>query len=117
MKNVLIILVVLMIPLFGRAQYAVKTNLLYDATTTPNLGFEVGFTGKSTFSIVYGINPWSFNSDRHGKQFAKHWVVMPEYRWWPCTRFNGHFVGAHLLGGEYNAANIDIPLPGILPEE
>lgn len=112
MKNVLIILVVLMMPFLGHAQYAVKTNLLYDATTTPNLGLEVGFKGKSTFNVVYGINPWSFSSNHNGARFAKHWVVMPEYRWWPCSRFNGHFIGVHLTGGEYNACNVSLPIPG-----
>ena len=32
----------------------------------------------------------------------KHWLVQPEVRWWSCTRFSGHFVGLHALGGGYN---------------
>ena len=91
------------------AQVAVKTNLLYDATTSPNLGVEVGVAPKSTVQLVYGLNPWEFSSDRHGDRQAKHWVLMPEYRWWTCSRFNGHFVGVHALGGQFNAANVDIP--------
>lgn len=94
------------------AQVAVKTNLLYDATTSPNLGVEVGVAPKSTVQLVYGLNPWEFSSERHGDRQAKHWVLMPEYRWWTCSRFNGHFVGVHALGGQFNAANVDIPLPG-----
>lgn len=39
------------------AQVAVKTNLLYDATTSPNLGVEVGVAPKSTVQLVYGLNP------------------------------------------------------------
>lgn len=93
-------------------QVAIKTNLLYDATTTPNLGIEVGVGGKSTVNLVYGLNPWSFSSETHGKRFARHWVLMPEYRWWPCTRFNGHFFGAHAMAGQLNVSNVDIPLPG-----
>ncbi len=93
-------------------QVAVKTNLLYDATTTPNVGVEVGIGGKSTVNLVYGINAWSYNSDTHGKRLAKHWVLMPEYRWWFCSRFNGHFLGVHLMGGQLNAANVSLPIPG-----
>ena len=91
---------------------AIKTNLLYDATTTPNLGFEVGAGRKNTFQAFYGINPWTFSSS-HGDRKAKHWVFMPEYRWWTCSRFNGHFFGVHLMGGQFNAGNLDIPLPGM----
>ncbi len=93
-------------------EVALKTNLLYDATTTPNLGIEVGVGKKNTLQLFYGLNPWKFNSDTHGQRFAKHWLLMPEYRWWTCTKFNGHFIGAHLMGGEFNAASVSLPIPG-----
>ena len=89
------------------AQLALKTNLLYDATTTPNLSVEVGLGRKTTAQVFYGLNPWKIDE----RQF-KHWVVMPEYRWWPCTKFNGHFFGVHALGGQFNAANANLPIPG-----
>lgn len=94
-----------------RNNLAVKTNLLYDATTTPNLGLEFGVGRKNTFQIFYGLNPWTFGSSK-GDRNAKHWLVMPELRWWTCTRFNGHFLGIHAMGGQFNASNIDILLPG-----
>ena len=87
------------------AQLAVKNNLLYDLTTTPNLGLEYGVGYRSTVSLVYGLNPWSFSG---GERKAKHWVLMPEYRWWLCSRFNGHFFGVHALGGEFNLSLIHI---------
>ena len=95
-----------------RNNVALKTNLLYDATTTPNLGLEIGTGRKNTINLTYGINPWTFSSSK-GDRKAKHWVVMPEYRWWTCSRFNGHFFGVHLMGGQFNAGNVDIPLPGM----
>lgn len=91
---------------------AVKTNVIYDAMTTPNLGVEISAGMNDTFQLFYGLNPWKFNSDTHGSRFAKHWVLMPEYRWWLCTNFNGHFIGAHAMGGEFNAASVSLPVPG-----
>ena len=93
-------------------EVAVKTNILYDAMTTPNLGVEIGAGLKNTFQLFYGLNPWKFNSDTHGRRFAKHWVLMPEYRWWLCTKYNGHFIGVHAMGGEFNAASVSLPIPG-----
>lgn len=93
-------------------EVAIKTNLLYDATTTPNLGIEVGVSDKNTIQLFYGLNPWKFETKHPGEKFARHWVLMPEYRWWLCSKFNGHFFGAHLMGGEFNAANVNLPLPG-----
>lgn len=106
-------LFVLFSSFFGEAQVALKTNLLYDATTTPNLGVEFAAGRKNTVNVTYGLNPWTFHSDTHGDRKAKHWLLMPEYRWWTCSRFNGHFFGVHAMGGQFNAGNINIPLPGV----
>lgn len=90
------------------AQLAVKTNLLYDATTTPNIGVEVGLGKRHTAQLFYGLNPWTFGGDSK----AKHWLLMPEYRWWTCTTFNGWFFGVHAMGGEFNAGKVNLPVPG-----
>ncbi len=81
------------------AQVAVKNNLLYDATTTPNIGMEFGVGRKTTAQLTYGLNPWKFSDTKQ----IRHWLLMPEFRWWTCSRFNGHFFGIHAMGGEFNA--------------
>lgn len=95
------------------AQFAVKTNLLYDATLTPNLGVELGLSKKMSAQVYYGYNSWAPKpwSKEDGSK-VHHWVVMPELRWWQCTTFNGWFYGVHLMGGEFNAANVNLPIPG-----
>lgn len=95
----------------AKSQVAIKSNLLYDALTTPNLGAEIGVGSRSTVNLVYGLNPWSFSSDS-GKRRTRHWVVMPEYRWWTCSKFDGHFFGVHAMGGQFNGSNVNIPFPG-----
>ena len=89
-------------------QVALKTNLLYDATTTPNLVLEMGIGKKHSMQLYYGLNPWEFSGDNGGKYF-KHWMLSPEYRYWFCHRFQGSFLGIHALGGEFNAANVKLP--------
>ena len=58
-------------------QVALKTNLLYDATTTPNIGAEMGIGKKSSVQLFYGFNPWKFG---HGNdmKYAKHWILNPD---------------------------------------
>ena len=92
--------------IMAQAQVALKNNLLYDAATTPNLGVEIGLTKKTTAQVVYGLNPWKFSDTKQ----MRHWLIMPEYRWWPCSRFNGHFFGIHAMGGEFNVQGINDPL-------
>lgn len=84
---------------------AVKNNILYDLTLTPNLGFEFGIGKKSTLDMSVGYNPFNLTDY---KRF-KHWLVQPEYRYWFCEKFNGTFVGAHLHGGEFSVADLKLP--------
>lgn len=93
-------------------EVAVKTNLLYDATTTPNLGIEVGMGRRVTGQLFYGLNPWKFAGSGIDAKKAKHWVLMPEVRWWPCAKMSGWFLGVHAMGGQFNAANVNLPVPG-----
>lgn len=51
----------------------------------------------------------------HRSIFSFMFAFQPELRYWFCDKFNGHFVGAHLHGGVYQAAAIDMPW-GIWPE-
>ena len=88
----------------ARDDVALKTNLLYDATLSPDLGVEVGLAPRWTIDISGNLNGWTVN-DRSWR----HWLVQPELRYWLCERFNGHFFAAHLFGGEYNFRNIRFP--------
>lgn len=85
---------------------AVKTNLLYGATTTPNLQLEFGLSKKSTLDVGAGLNWFDFSNN---KKF-KHLLVQPEYRYWFCEAFNGHFLGVHAHGAQFNVGNWDIPV-------
>lgn len=82
-----------------------ENNLLYDATTTPNLALEVGLGKKTTLDLYGGYNPFTFGNH---KRF-KHWLAQPEFRYWTCERFNGTFWGVHLHGGEFSVAGISLP--------
>lgn len=89
---------------------AVKTNLLGWATTTLNIGAELGVGQKSTVQIFGALNPWDFGDEKH----FRIWNVEPEYRYWFCEKFNGHFIGVHALGGQYNAKNMNFPLKSLI---
>ena len=87
-----------------RAQdIAVKTNLLYDACATINIGAEVGLAPKWTLDVSGNLNAWTLS---HGRKW-KHWMAQPEARYWFCDRFAGHFLAVHALGGQYNVGGIN----------
>lgn len=72
-------------------KFAIKTNLLYLATSTPNLGIEFALAKKLTLDISGNYNPWKFKDNKR----IQHWLVQPELRYWLCERFNGSFFGLH----------------------
>lgn len=110
-----ILTILLVIGSFGRfdllraanPQIALKTNLVWDATASPNIALEVGLARRWTLQTAFGINAWS----AIGQQTRmRHWLVVPEARYWFCNRFVGHFIGVEALGGQFNAGAFKLPL-------
>ncbi len=105
-KLLLIPLLAILLYLPANAQkVALKSNLLYDATLSPNLGIEIGLAPRWTLDISGNVNLWTVDGHKW-----KHWLVQPEARYWFCRRFAGHFVGLHAIGGQYNFGNLDIDM-------
>ena len=99
-------MLVLLFPTLMAAQnVAIKNNLLYDVTLTPNLGLEFALGPKATLDISGGYNPFKFSDHKQWK----HWLVQPEYRYWVCEKFNGSFWGFHAHGGEFSFAKVKLP--------
>ena len=80
----------------------IKTNLLPDAALSPNLGVEVGLAPHWSLDVAGELNLWTIHDHKW-----KHWAVQPEARYWFCEYFAKHFLGFHVLGGQYNIGNID----------
>lgn len=103
MKKIVIAVLFSAMACFASAQKAaIKTNLLYDATTTLNLGVEIGLGTRWTIEVAGNYIPW-----KYGNASWKHWLVQPEVRYWTCEKFNGHFFGLHGHYAQYNVGGID----------
>ena len=104
MKRLLILTLIL--PCFWSACLAqsigIKTNILYDATLNANLGMEWQIAPRWSVDLSGNINAWTFSN---GKRW-KNWIVQPEARYWFCEATQGHFVAAHLIGGQYNIGGL-----------
>ena len=61
---------------------AVKTNLLYDATTTPNIGVEVGIGKKSTVNnIAKGVKDYRYQGSFAGigATYGYQWILSRHF--------------------------------------
>lgn len=94
----------------GAQKVGLKTNLLYDAALTPNVGIEIGLAPKWTLDVPASYNGWILSEE----QRWKHWMLQPGVRYWFCDRFGAHFVGVHTHGGQYNFGGFDgkVVFPG-----
>lgn len=75
--------------------FALKTNLLHDATASVNLAAEYAFAPKWSVQLEGSLRLW----DAYGFTLD-HCTVRPEARYWFGKRFNGLFASAYLLGGK-----------------
>ena len=90
----------------GKAQVVgLKTNVLYDAAATINLGLEVGLAPRWSLDLSGNFNDW----ESYG-QLWKHWMFQPEARYWFCDQFAGHFLGFHAITGQYNIGRLKHPV-------
>lgn len=83
------------------SENALKTNLLYDATGTANLGYEQRLASHWSLDISANLNAWNM----HKGARWKNWFLQPEARYWFCQPVGGHFLAVHAFGGQYNIGN------------
>lgn len=76
----------------------IKTNLLYWATLSPNIGTEFRLSRHFTVNLEAAGNPFKFGD--HQLHFAS---FMPEVRYWFSARPQaGHFLGVMTTGTMYD---------------
>ena len=110
MKRFLTLAIISLLAFAGSAsaqKVAVRTNSLYWMTATPNIGFEFALADRWTFEVAGGYNPWTFDKEENMK--AKHFLVTPEFRYWFCESFQGHFIGVNGNYTQFNASGIHVP--------
>lgn len=89
----------------------IKTNLLYGGVAlAPNLSVEVGLGRRTSLEAMGSWNAWHRKGTAESNRKLAHIVVKPEFRYWLCERFNGHYFGAHAFFWRYNVGSHDIPL-------
>ena len=105
MRIIRIIFLIVAAALSGTAyaqKIALKNNLLMDGMASVNLGAEFATGARTSVEVPASLNLWSFSDS---KKF-KHFAVQPEFRWWVCQPFTGHFFGAHAHYASYNVGGL-----------
>ena len=92
---------------------ALRTNLFYAGTATPNLGLDISLGKHYSIGINAGLKPWprwlAWDYATENPLKWRHLLVAPEFRWWPESTYTGWFLGADFLYAHYNIGAIKLP--------
>ena len=87
---------------------AIKNNLLYDATATPNLQLEFKLAPKWSLELGAGFNPFPLDDTKFPKW--RHLSAWLAPRYWFCNVFNKGFISANVAYAHYNVAGSAYPV-------
>ncbi|MBR4826547.1 MAG: DUF3575 domain-containing protein [Bacteroidales bacterium] len=97
---------------------SVRTNLVWAASSTPNIGLDIPVGKHFSVGGNFGLKPWQrwlpWDTDNTNPQHWRTLTVAPELRWWPKRNYHGFFAGADLVYIHYNVAGINTL--GLYPE-
>ena len=92
---------------------ALRTNLLYDATLTPNVGVEVRVDSLWTLGVNVGLNAWDIDKEKNKKW--RHFLVAPNVRKYFSLKGDkdsvrrAQYVEADVIYSHFNVGNTKIP--------
>lgn len=86
-------------------EWDLKWNMIMGAYATPFFGFSFAVGDQWTLEFDGSYNAWNLKNERHWK----HGQGSFGARFWTKDREEGHFVGAHILGGVYNLNRVRLP--------
>lgn len=92
----------------GAQTVALRNNLLYDATLTPNLGADIRVDSLWTIGALVGLNAWDIDKDKNKKW--RHLLISPNVRrWLGDVPFHKSYVEGDLIYSHFNVGNTKIP--------
>ena len=98
---------------------AIRTNLIYGASASPNIGLEFPLGSHLTIGANLGMKTWPrwlpWDNDRENPRKWRHILVVPELRWWPGQIYDRWFFGTDLIWTHYNVGAIKFPF-GMYPD-
>lgn len=97
---------------------AIRTNLAYAASATPNIGLEFPLGERISVGFNAGLKPWPrwflWDWDKTVEKKWRHLLVAPEFRFWPSGVYEKLFIGSDLIYTHYNVGAVKFPF-GMYP--
>ena len=99
--------------------FAIRTNLIYGASASPNIGLEFPLGNHFSIGANFGMKTWPrwfpWDNDSRNPKKWRHILVVPELRWWPGQIYDKWFLGTDLIWTHYNVGSVRFPF-GMYPD-
>ena len=113
------LLLILTIPLVAEAQspmgddrplprVALRSNLLYDATLSPNLGLDVRVDSTRTIGLLAGFNAWDLDKTEN-KKWRHMLFSLRARKYLNDTIFHKGYFETDIIYSHFNVGNIKFP--------
>lgn len=86
---------------------ALRTNLLYDATLSPNLGVDVRVDSAWTVGLLAGVNAWDIDKAKNKKW--RHMLFSLRARKYRDSLFHKGYFEGDVIYSHFNVGNTKIP--------
>ena len=87
---------------------ALRTNLLYDATLSPNLGLDLRVDSAWTVGLLAGLNAWDIDKDSN-KKWRHMLFSLRARRYANKALFQKRYFETDLIYSHFNVGNVKVP--------
>ena len=98
--------------IYAQNGFAVRNNLIYDISGTPNIGVDARLSQHWTMGLNAGYRPRPLD-DKTTRKW-RHLLVAPEFRYWADSTFHRSYWGMNLVYSHYNVGHVTFPF-GLYP--
>lgn len=100
------------VPLYSQ-DFSIRTNLLWDAVSEPNLGVEFPVGEHWSVGGDFGLKAWprwlAWDWDNTNPTHWRNFALVPEVRYYLDEVYQGFFAGADALYTHYNVGAVPTP--------
>ena len=87
---------------------ALRTNLLYDATLSPNIGVDVRVDSTWTVGLLAGINAWDIDKEKN-KKWRHMLFSLRARKFLNDSVFHKGYIEADVIYSHFNVGNVKFP--------
>lgn len=91
-----------------QCRIALRTNLLYDATLSPNIGVDVRVDSTWTVGLLAGINAWDIDKEKN-KKWRHMLFSLRARKFLNDSVFHKGYIEADVIYSHFNVGNVKFP--------